>query len=99
MNLDLTQLRDDVLATELRGRGWRVSKDDGTGWETPSSFARRHGMHPGSLCRIMNSQTIPGLELHRANGGKGRLVMVRASTTTENWMECRKKLAPVDTRL
>lgn len=92
-SLDLTQLRDDALATELRGRGWICVRDDGLGWETPAAFSRRMGHHKNFLCHLIHRGTIPpGLELHRAKGGKGRLVMVRGNEATANWMECRKKV-------
>lgn len=93
MTTHLSVFSDVALANELIERGWRCSKDSGEGWETPASFSRRFGHHKNYLCNLLHRGTVPpGLELHRARGGKGRLVMVRSSEATANWMECRKKV-------
>lgn len=94
--MTLADITSEALAEELRGRGWRCVSDDGTGWVTPAQLSSRFLFHPNYVSRLVNRGTaIPGLELHRANAGKGRLLMVRASTATENWMQSRRKAVPV----
>lgn len=85
--MNLSEIRDEALATELRARGWRCEKDSGEGWEKPSEFARRHGIASGSFCRMLARNSIPGREFDRAPGG--RLRYVRGSQETENWWACR----------
>lgn len=88
----LCMYRDEALIEELRARGYISSRDDGTGWVTPAQLSSRFSFHPNYVSRLVNrGTTIPGLELHRANAGKGRLLMVRASPATENWMRSRRK--------
>lgn len=94
----LSMFNDTALAAELQSRGWRCVRDDGRGWQTPASYSRKFQFHPNYISRLVNRGTaIPGLELHRANGGRGRLLMVRADAATENWMLSRRRAVPVKT--
>lgn len=89
--IELSEIRDAALIAELISRGYRVpTMDNGAGWETASAFSIRHGRNQNYLANLLyKGRVVPGLELDRAKGG--RLVYVRASPATENWMRSRRK--------
>lgn len=89
MSVDLSEIRDERLAEELRGRGWRcIPSDTGADWETPAAFSRRHGRHKNYLCHLMRSGVIPpGIETTK--GKTGRVILVRSTPVTEQWMKSR----------
>jgi hypothetical protein len=95
MTTPLGLFNDTALADELRSRGFVVTRDAPGNWEKPAEFSRRIGRHSNYLAKLIDRGNIPpGLEISRANGGKGRIVVVRGNAETEQWIEARKQTRP-----
>lgn len=77
--VSLQDVDSAALVAELERRGgFRISTDDGRGWETPTALSLRLGKGPTWLCKLLaRNGDAPGLEIDRAPGGRVR--QVRAS--------------------
>lgn len=80
----------EQLAEILRTEGFFVSPSKS--WEKLGDFLRRMAMSYDALYRILKAPLCPAVDLHRANGGKGRINAISANEIFESF--CRASCAP-----
>lgn len=90
------KMSTETLRAELVRRGFVVTPDRGLEWVTLKELAKKAARTLASVSRTITRAgvRVPGLEIERANGGRGRIVRVRATAEFFTWLKSERSGAP-----